>query len=75
MEEITDEAKDCSLREGNELSDMPPTNGFTSLRVFECFLSAVSNFVSSGESVLGVKNSIGVPEPCCDMRRGFGSMM
>lgn len=66
---IADEPKDCSLREGNELCDMPPTNYFTSFTVFECFLSTECNFVSSGETVLGVKNSIGVHETCCDMSR------
>lgn len=66
---IADEPKDCSLREGNELFDMPPIYYFTSFTVFECFLSTECNFASSGETVLGVKNSIGVHETCCDMSR------
>lgn len=33
-EEIANEDKDCSLGEGNELSDMPSANEFTSFGEF-----------------------------------------
>ena len=58
-EEIADEDKDRALGEGNELSDMPPANEFTSLRGSSVFLSAECNLVSSGETAGGVKNSPG----------------
>lgn len=58
-EEIADEDKDCSLGEGNELSDMPPANEFRSfggLSLF-CLLSVI--WLAVGELCLEVKNRIG----------------
>lgn len=58
-EEIADEDKDCSLGEGNELSDMLPTNecsSFGGLSLF-CLLSVI--WLAVGKLYLGVKNRIG----------------
>lgn len=54
-EEIAKEPQDCSLREGNGLSDMSPTNYFTSVSVFESFISAECNFASSGKQFWELK--------------------
>lgn len=73
-EEIADEDKDCSLGEGNELSDMPPVNEFTSfggLGLY-CLLSVI--WLAVGKLCWRVKNRIGNTWDYCgsELEQGGG---